>query len=202
GIGYSTLADATADMAPLPAADQRHPCSDTRLRSTLRGLDIDSAVRLRMLYSGDGQQVMSDTEMGLDIADTLCFQLGGVRKRMTWRQFILVSGLHTEQEMAEVRFRAYLAGSDKWIPDKRDLRDYWIEISSDRDFLGLAPSWFEKVTGVDLFYLRSMDHGTTNVPHLLARYLFRHAEGRKSRARLLGEYFIGRLAMHFWLVND
>ncbi|GKC68955.1 hypothetical protein Tco_1114838 [Tanacetum coccineum] len=46
---------------------------------------------------------------------------------------------------------------------------------------GQAP---EKVTGVDLFYLRSMDRGTTNVPHLLAQYLFRHAEGRKSKARL------------------
>ncbi|GKB20092.1 hypothetical protein Tco_0854015 [Tanacetum coccineum] len=36
---------------------------------------------------------MSDTEMGLDVADTLCFQLGGVRRRMTWRQFILALGL-------------------------------------------------------------------------------------------------------------
>ncbi|GKG27209.1 hypothetical protein Tco_0402912, partial [Tanacetum coccineum] len=25
-----------------------------------------------------------------------------------------------------------------------------------------------------------MDRGTTNVPHLLAQYLFKHAEGRKS----------------------
>ncbi|GJT70044.1 hypothetical protein Tco_1029330 [Tanacetum coccineum] len=64
---------------------------------------------------------------------------------------------------------------------------------------GQAP---EKVTGVDLFYLHSMDHGTTNIPHLLAQYLFRHAEGRKSRARLLGGHFIGRLAMHFGLVSD
>ncbi|GJW31214.1 hypothetical protein Tco_0051246 [Tanacetum coccineum] len=47
-----------------------------------------------------------------------------------------------------------------------------------------------------------MDRGTTNVPHLLAQYLFRHAEGRKSRARLLGGHFIGRLAMHFGLVSD
>ncbi|GKB59062.1 hypothetical protein Tco_0915248 [Tanacetum coccineum] len=47
-----------------------------------------------------------------------------------------------------------------------------------------------------------MDHGTTNVPHLLAQYLFRHAKGRKSKARLSGGHFIGRLAMHFRLVND
>ncbi|GJX18363.1 hypothetical protein Tco_0219195 [Tanacetum coccineum] len=30
------------------------------------------------------------------------------------------------------------AGSEKLIPDKGDLRDYWVEISSDRDFLGPA----------------------------------------------------------------
>ncbi|GJS70210.1 hypothetical protein Tco_0703051 [Tanacetum coccineum] len=64
---------------------------------------------------------------------------------------------------------------------------------------GHAP---EKVTGVDLFYLRNMDHGTTNVPHLLAHYLFRHAKGRKSGARLSRGHFIRRLAMHFGLVSD
>ncbi|GJT35860.1 hypothetical protein Tco_0926279 [Tanacetum coccineum] len=131
-------------------------------------------------------EFMSDTEMRLDVADTLCFQLGG-----------------------------------------GDLRDYWMEISSDRDFLVPAPSYVlirdpvrrlchrmiaysisgrgqapENVTGVDLFYLHNMDHGTTNVPHLLAQYLFRHAKGRKSGARLSGGHFIGRLAMHFRLVSD
>ncbi|GKE23372.1 hypothetical protein Tco_1434884 [Tanacetum coccineum] len=64
---------------------------------------------------------------------------------------------------------------------------------------GQAP---EKVTDVDLFYLRSMDQGTANVLYLLALYLFRHAEGRKSGARLLGGHFIGRLATHFGLVSD
>ncbi|GKC30089.1 hypothetical protein Tco_1037383 [Tanacetum coccineum] len=83
------------------------------------GMRQDLAVRLRMVYTrGEGQQVfvshawrrlfgiraplvhkfileflstcrMSDTDMGLDVADTLCFQLGGVRRKMTWRHFIL-----------------------------------------------------------------------------------------------------------------
>ncbi|GKD62892.1 hypothetical protein Tco_1305000 [Tanacetum coccineum] len=169
----------------------------------------DLAVRLRMVYTGgDGQQVfvshawrrlfriraplvrefileflstckMSDTDMVLDVADTL------------------------SEERVEAWFRAYWAGSDRVIPDKGDLRDYWIEISSDRDFLGPAPSYApEKVTGVDLFYLRNIDQWTANVPHLLAQYLFRHAEGRKSEARLSGGYFIGHLAAHFGLVSD
>ncbi|GKB21470.1 hypothetical protein Tco_0855393 [Tanacetum coccineum] len=115
-----------------------------------------------MVYSGEGQQ------------------LGGVRRRMTWRQFILALGLHTEQEMAEAGFGAYWAGR------------------SDTE-RGQVP---EKVTDIDLFYLYSMDRGTINVPHLLAQYLFRHVEGMKSRARLSGGHFIWRRAMHFGLVID
>ncbi|GJV01721.1 hypothetical protein Tco_1335290, partial [Tanacetum coccineum] len=78
--------------------------------------------------------------------------------------------------------------SDRLIPDKGDLRDYWLEISSNKYFLGPAPSYvlirdpvrrlyhmmiaysisgrghaLEKVTEVDLFYLRSMDHKAINV---------------------------------------
>ncbi|GKG05726.1 hypothetical protein Tco_0325812, partial [Tanacetum coccineum] len=64
---------------------------------------------------------------------------------------------------------------------------------------GQAP---EKVTGVDLFYLCNMDRRTTNVLHLLAQYLFRHAKGRKSGARLSGGHLIGHLAMYFGLVSD
>ncbi|GJW00687.1 hypothetical protein Tco_1555938 [Tanacetum coccineum] len=242
------------DMAPLPAVDQRHPWLRYQVKGYTEGirhsykqrlekiwsrlvnrvyvLDFegltpemrqDLAMRLRMVYTG-GEGQMSDSEMGLDVADTLCFQLGGVRRRMTWRQFILALGLHMEQEMAEDGFGAYWDGSDRLILDKGDLRDYWIEISSDRDFLGPAPSYVlirdlvrrlyhrmiaysissrgqapEKVTGIDLFYLRSMDRGTTNVPHLLAQYLFRHAQGKKSGATLSGGHFIGRLAMHYGL---
>ncbi|GJW57247.1 hypothetical protein Tco_0103978 [Tanacetum coccineum] len=150
---------------------------------------------------------MSDTEMGLDVADTLC--------------------LHSEEEMAEAGFRVYWSGSERVVPYKGDLRDYWMEISSDRDFLGPTPSYVhirdpvrrlchmmiacsisgrgqgaEKVNGVDLFYLRTMDRGTANVLYLLAQYLFRHAEGRKSGARLSGGHFIGRQAAHFGLVSD
>ncbi|GJT62254.1 putative reverse transcriptase domain-containing protein [Tanacetum coccineum] len=64
---------------------------------------------------------------------------------------------------------------------------------------GQAP---KKVTATDLFYLCSMDQGATNVLYLLAKYLFRHAEGRKSSAMLSGVYFIGHLAHHFGLVSD
>ncbi|GJU15387.1 hypothetical protein Tco_1143353, partial [Tanacetum coccineum] len=210
------------DMAHLPAANQRHPwlryevegytpaivhsyeqrhatiCS--RPVNWVHVLDFasltpemrhDLALRLRMVFTREGQQVfvshawrrlfeihgplvqkfileflstcrLSNTIMDLDTADTLCFYLGRARRRMTWRQLILALGLHTEQEMAE-------AG-------------------------GQAP---EKVTGVDLFYLRNMDRGTANFLYLLAQYLFHHAKGRKSGARLFRGHFIRRLAAYF-----
>ncbi|GJZ65675.1 hypothetical protein Tco_0622371 [Tanacetum coccineum] len=158
-------------MAPLPPRDQRHQW----LRYQVEGYTDDIVhtfkQRLETIFGKSVNQVhvldfvglteemrMSETEMGLDVADTLCFQLGGARRT---------------------------------IPDKGDLRDYWIEISLDRDFLGLTPSYV---------YIR--DPGTANVPYLLAQYLFRHAKGRKSGARLFGGHFIGCLAAHFGLVSD
>ncbi|GKB55002.1 hypothetical protein Tco_0905755, partial [Tanacetum coccineum] len=42
----------------------------------------------------------------------------------------------------------------------------------------------EKVTVIDLFYLRGMDVGSVNVPYLLARYLRLFASGRKQGAMI------------------
>ncbi|GJX67439.1 hypothetical protein Tco_0303166 [Tanacetum coccineum] len=83
----------------------------------------DLAVRLRMVYSGEGQQVFV-SHAWRRLFGIRAPLLGGVRRRMTWRQFILALGLHTEQEMAEAGFGAYWDGSDRFIPDKGDLRDY------------------------------------------------------------------------------
>ncbi|GJT36403.1 hypothetical protein Tco_0926822 [Tanacetum coccineum] len=91
-------------------------------------------------------------------------------------------------------FGVYWAESARQISDKGDLRDYWIGISSARDFLGTSLSYTlirdpililchqliacsivgrsqapEKMTVTDLFYLRGMDVGSINVPYLLAR---------------------------------
>nr|GEV20696.1 hypothetical protein [Tanacetum cinerariifolium] len=76
-----------------------------------------------------------------------------------------------------------------------DLRDNWIEISSNKDFLGPTPPYV---------YIRDPEHGPRDGHHRIsvAQYLFRYAEGRKSGARLFGGHFIGRLAAHFGLVSD
>ncbi|GJT93354.1 hypothetical protein Tco_1082199 [Tanacetum coccineum] len=120
-----------------------------------------------------------------------------------------------------------VAGSEKLVPDKGDLSDYWVEISFGMDFLRGAPSYtyirdpvrrlyhrlisysisgrgrhLKKMIATDLFYLCSIDRGVANVPYLLAQYLSKHAEGRKSGARLSRGHLIGRLAHHFVLVSD
>nr|GEX92021.1 hypothetical protein [Tanacetum cinerariifolium] len=141
---------------------------------------------------------MSDTEMGLDVDETLCFQLGGSRRRMPWRRFILALGLHTNKEMAEDGFGAYWLGSERVIPDKGDLMDYWIEILSDMDFLRPTPSYvfiFDPVRRLCHRMISCSIFGG-------GRHLRRHAEGRKSRARLSGGHFIGCLAAHFGLASD
>nr|GEU57849.1 retrovirus-related Pol polyprotein from transposon TNT 1-94 [Tanacetum cinerariifolium] len=183
--------------------------------------------RLSMVYTEDEGQELFTSHAWRRLFEIRVPLLGGARCKMAWRQFILALRLHTEEEIAEAGFGAYWQGSERVILDKGDLRDYWMEISSDRDFLGPASSYVfirdpvrrlcrrmiacsifgrrqapEKVIGVDLFYLRSMDRGTANVPYLLAQYLFRHAEGRKSRDRLFEGHFIGCLVAHFGLVSD
>ncbi|GKB34403.1 hypothetical protein Tco_0879345, partial [Tanacetum coccineum] len=45
----------------------------------------------------------------------------------------------------------------------------------------------KKVTATDLFYLRSMDVGSVNIPNLLARYLRLFASGRKHEAMISRE---------------
>ncbi|GKA05196.1 hypothetical protein Tco_0684316 [Tanacetum coccineum] len=214
--------------------------------------------RLRMVYTGSEGQVLftshawrrlfeiqgplvcefmleflstcriSDMVLELDVVDTLCFQLGGARRSMSWRQFILALGLNTAEEMAGDGFDGYWADSLREIATKADVSGYWSRIASDGNFLEMVPSYTsirdplrrlchkmiavsisgrgqapEKVTATDLFYLRSMDEGTTiNVPYLLAQYLFRHAKGNKHTARMSGGHFVRRLAEHFGLVTE
>ncbi|GKA07934.1 hypothetical protein Tco_0687265 [Tanacetum coccineum] len=141
-------------MALLPHRDLRH----LWLRYLVDGYDegITLRDRLSMVYIMDDGEALFTSH-----AWKRLFELGRARRRMTWRQFILALGLHSEEEMEA-----------------------------------------DKVIRVDIFYIRTMDCGTANVPYLLAQYLFHHAEGRMSRARLSGGHFIGRLTAHFGLVSD
>nr|GEW69592.1 hypothetical protein [Tanacetum cinerariifolium] len=121
---------------------------------------------------------------------------------MTWRQFILALGLYTKEEMAEAGFGAYWQGSERVIPDKGDLRDYWINISSDKDFLGTAPSYVFIQDPMRRLCHRMIACSIFGRGQAPEKYLFRHVKGRKSGAKLSGGHFIGCLAAHFGLVSD
>ncbi|GJU92814.1 hypothetical protein Tco_1317570 [Tanacetum coccineum] len=150
--------------------------------------------------------------LNLDTARALQFQLGRVRRRMSWRKFILALGLHSAEEMQTTGFGLYWAKSTRRISNKGDMNAYWIGISSMGDFIGIIPSYTlirdpilrlchrliacsiagrsqppEKVTVTDLFYLRRMDIGSVNVPYLLARYLRLFTSGRKQGAMISGD---------------
>ncbi|GJY98349.1 hypothetical protein Tco_0515259, partial [Tanacetum coccineum] len=115
----SIFVDSTsADMAHLPPHDQRH-------------------LWLHYQVEGYTDEIVHHFEQRLETLFKR--QLGGDRRSMTWRQFIQALGLHTAEEMAEDGFEAYWLGSERVIPDKGDLSDYWVGISSGRDFLRGAP---------------------------------------------------------------
>ncbi|GJS34255.1 hypothetical protein Tco_0532637 [Tanacetum coccineum] len=94
----------------------------------------------------------------------LQFQLGGFRRHISWREFLLGMGLHTAEEIELVGFGVYWAESARQIPDKGDLSAYLIRdpmlrlchrlIACSIAQRSQAP---EKVTVTDMFYMRGMD---------------------------------------------
>ncbi|GJT70764.1 hypothetical protein Tco_1030050 [Tanacetum coccineum] len=173
--------DNDIDITPLPHRDLRHPWLRYYVDGYDEGIVHSYEKRLKMIWSRPVNR------------------LGGIRRRMSWRRFILALGLHTEQEMAEAGFEVYWDGSDRLIPDKGDLRDYWIKISSNIDFLGPAPSYVLIRDPVRRLCHRMIAYNISGWGQAPEKYLFRQAEERKSGARLSRGHFIGRLAMHFGL---
>ncbi|GKB90734.1 hypothetical protein Tco_0963006 [Tanacetum coccineum] len=85
-----------------------------------------------------------------------------------------------------LQFQLGRAESARQIPDKGDLRNYWMGILSAGDFLGTAPSY---TLNRDL------------ILRLCHRYLRLFAAGRKSGAHISGGQFVARLAEHFGLLT-
>ncbi|GJX57454.1 hypothetical protein Tco_0287351 [Tanacetum coccineum] len=200
----------------LLAREDRHQWLQYRAKGYIEDHVQDFKHRLETLFSRTvnqvhvldfegvpvGMRIGDDT--GLDVEHALCFSLGGGRWSMTWRRFILALGLHITEEIAETRI-SFDTDFLTTVPSYRSIWDpvrrlYHMLIAMSISGRVQAP---KKVTATDLFYLRSMDEETAvNIPYLLGQYLFRHAEGRKSRARMSGGHFVGQLARDFSLVTD
>ncbi|GJV81739.1 putative reverse transcriptase domain-containing protein [Tanacetum coccineum] len=220
-------------MAPLPPHDQRHLWLHYQVVRYTEEIVYDFEQRLETIFGRHVNRVHILDFKGLtldkrqDLVERM--RMGFILEffstcRIRDEKGLDVADLHTAEEMADERFGAYWLGSERVIPDKGDLSDYWVENSSGMDFLRGAPSYTyirdpvwrlcnrltsynistwgqapETVIATDLFYLRSMDRGAANVPYLLAQYLFKHAERRKSGARLSVGHFVSRLAHYFGL---
>ncbi|GKC25375.1 hypothetical protein Tco_1027525, partial [Tanacetum coccineum] len=159
----------------------------------------DLAMRVRMVYTRDDGQ-----EIFVSHAWRRLFEIRAPLVCEFILDFLSTCriGLHTAEEMAEDGFEAYWLGSERVIPDKGDLSDYWIGISSDKDFLRAAPSYTYIRDPLRRLWHKLIPCNISKRGHAPKKYLFRHAEGRKSGARLLRGHFIGTLAHHFGLVSD
>ncbi|GKC18483.1 hypothetical protein Tco_1020633 [Tanacetum coccineum] len=60
---------------------------------------IVEGLSTRMLMEHRDAQGFGEAVLDLDTVRALLFQLGGVRRRMSWREFILALGLHSAEEM-------------------------------------------------------------------------------------------------------
>ncbi|GJX95131.1 hypothetical protein Tco_0349717 [Tanacetum coccineum] len=99
----------------LPPRDQRHQYlrfmgldyTDANITDFEERLELmDKGLSGRMLKEYmDAQR--QEAVLDLDTTGALQFQLGGVRRRMSLRGFILGMGLHTAEEIESVGFDAY-----------------------------------------------------------------------------------------------
>ncbi|GKC83324.1 hypothetical protein Tco_1139041 [Tanacetum coccineum] len=243
-------------MAPLPPREQGHPFLRYQGLEYSDADIADFEERLERIYNQEIHRVQVVDFQGMlelmrdnlfarmamehrEVVDVVVFtsyawgRLFGTKGPLVWEiildflstlRFGEALGLHTGEEMESPA--RYWSESERMIPGKGDLHDYWRSISSDGDFLGPPPSYTlirdpvlrlchrmmahsiagrsqapEKVTVTDSFYLRGLDVGSVNIPYLLARYLRRFAAGRKSGAHISGGQFVARLAEHFGLLT-
>nr|GEX39690.1 putative reverse transcriptase domain-containing protein [Tanacetum cinerariifolium] len=121
-------------------------------------------------------------------------ELGGARRRLCWKEFILALRLHTWEEMKSFGFASYWSKSERVIHEKGDLRNYWRDISTDGDFLGPPPS-YTLIRGLVLRLCHRM------MAHNIA---CRSQAPKKvtSEALISGRQFVARLAKHFRLLTE
>ncbi|GKB48849.1 hypothetical protein Tco_0899602 [Tanacetum coccineum] len=96
----------SVDMAPLPHRDLRHPWLRYQVEGYEEGIVYSYEHRLETIFRREVNRVHVLDFAGLisDMRQTLADRLsmlGGARRRMTWRQFILALCLNSEEEMTE-----------------------------------------------------------------------------------------------------
>ncbi|GKD69803.1 hypothetical protein Tco_1323893 [Tanacetum coccineum] len=193
-----------ADMAPLPPREQRHPFlryqgleyskqDIANFEERLERIHNRDTHRVYVLDFKDIPKMMRDVlyaRMLMEHRDddgVMVFTISVRRGHETYE----LEGVHFSsrityrEEIESPDFARYWYESERMVPVKGDLRDYWRDISIDGDFLGPPLSYTLIRDPVVILYHR-LDVGSVNIPYLLARYLRRFAIGRKSRALISG----------------
>ncbi|GJV51925.1 hypothetical protein Tco_1447666 [Tanacetum coccineum] len=104
---------------------------------------------------------------------------------------MLPLGLHTKDEMESLGFARYWSESERMIPGKGDLHDYWRDILTDGDFLGPPLSYTLIRDPVLRLCHRMMAH---SIPG-------RSQAPEKSEAHISRGQFVARLVEHFGLLT-
>ncbi|GKD59826.1 hypothetical protein Tco_1297335 [Tanacetum coccineum] len=180
-------------MAALPPRDQRHLWLRYEGQEYTDADIVDLEERLGRIYDRRVHRVHTFDFGGLTAEVDLGFQLGKVRHRMSLRHYILAMGFHRAEEL----------DSDGIVPYYTLIRNPLIRLCHRLiafSIAGRIPEP-EKVTLIDLFYLRSIDMGLMTIPYLLAQYLRRYASGRKRGSQMSRGHFVARLGDHFGLLT-
>ncbi|GKD16563.1 hypothetical protein Tco_1205721, partial [Tanacetum coccineum] len=103
GLEYSD-ADITDFEARLARIHRREGVSLFTSRAWRKLFDIRGPLVYELILEFYSTFRFGQVILDLDTPGTLQFQLGGARRRMSWREFILALGLHTNEEMQTAGF--------------------------------------------------------------------------------------------------
>nr|GEZ50207.1 hypothetical protein [Tanacetum cinerariifolium] len=158
----------------------------------------------------------------------MVFQLGGVKRSMTRRQFIVALGLYTNEEMGNNLFKHFYDLYFRNRPHNYDPAEYVVNITT-RDhydtqhlpsytfirslirclthhllalFVASRHSGKEKVTLDDFFLFHSMDGWVSvDVHGMLLSFSWIRQKGYKKKNTIVKAYLIGRIARSFGLMT-
>nr|GEW85030.1 hypothetical protein [Tanacetum cinerariifolium] len=168
------------DIASLPPVDERHPWLRYKVKGYTSGIVQSYEQRLDTIWSRP--------QVFVSHAWRKLFEIRAPFVREFILEFLSTCRMSdTVMDLDAVDTLCFQLGGG--------LRDYCIDVLSDRDFLGPVPSYVlirDPVRRLCHNMIAYSISGRGQTPE----------KGRKSKARLSGGHFIGSLAMHFRLVSD
>ncbi|GKE21149.1 hypothetical protein Tco_1432661 [Tanacetum coccineum] len=196
-------------MAPLPPRDQRHLWLRYQVEGYTKEIIYDFKQRLETIF---GRQVKRVHILDFEGLTPDMRQELEERMRMVYTrddgQEVFVS--HTWWRLFGIRVPLVQEFILEFFSTCRIRDEIGLDVAGTlcfriggaRDFLRGAPSYTYIRDSVQRLCHGLISYSISGRGQAPKKYLFRHAEGRKSSARLSGCHFIGRLAHHFGLVSD